>query len=234
MYTAFQLPKTLVALAMADPTSSARQRLLDPIERSSEILFGLIMVLTFTGSFRALGADHDDVKRMLVAALGCNLAWGIIDAVMYLMGTLSQRGHNLMLLRSIQTASPEEGRRFILDAMSADVAKLLTDAEIESLRLRFLQLPRGRAHLRLHSDDLMAAAGVFLLVFLSTLPVVLPFVFMVHPTRSLRVSNLIAVIMLFLTGMAYGKFAGGRPWRVGALMVVVGACMVGLTIALGG
>jgi len=34
--------------------------------------------------------------------------------------------------------------------------------------------------------------------------------------------------------MAYGKFAGGRPWRVGALMVVVGACMVGLTMALGG
>src|SRR5262252_821582 len=51
---------------------------LDPIERSSEVLFGLIMVLTFTGSFRITGADHDDVHRMLLAALGCNLAWGII------------------------------------------------------------------------------------------------------------------------------------------------------------
>ena len=69
-------------------------RLLDPIERNSEVLFGLIMVLTFTGSLRVTGAEHDDVDRMLVAALGCNLAWGIIDAVMYLISVLSQRGHN--------------------------------------------------------------------------------------------------------------------------------------------
>ena len=50
--------------------------LLNPIERSSEVLFGLIMGLTFTGSLRVTGAEHDDVHSMLVAALGCNLAWG--------------------------------------------------------------------------------------------------------------------------------------------------------------
>ena len=75
---------------------------------------------------------------------------------------------------------------------------------------------------------------MFLLVFLSTFPVVLPFVFMSHPAHSLRVSNAIAIIMLFLTGWTYGKFAGGRPWRVGLVMVVIGVCLVALTIALGG
>src|SRR3974377_2388913 len=68
-------------LFMSSAPSPARQRLLDPIERSSEVLFGLIMVLTFTGSLRASGLDHDDVHRMMLAALGCNLAWGIIHAV---------------------------------------------------------------------------------------------------------------------------------------------------------
>ena len=100
---------------MADTSSSARKRLLDPIERSSEVLFGLIMVLTFTGSFRASGWDHDDLKRMLVAALGCNLAWGVIDAVMYLIAALSQRGHNLMLLRGpnrvARRGAPNDFRR---------------------------------------------------------------------------------------------------------------------------
>ena len=103
---------------MPKDNSNARKRLLDPIERSSEVLFGLIMVLTFTGSFRATGLDHDSVNRMLLGALGCNLAWGIIDAVMYLMATLSQRGHNLVLMREVQDASPEHGRTLINEAMS--------------------------------------------------------------------------------------------------------------------
>ena len=218
---------------MADTSSSARKRLPDPIERSSEVLFGLIMVLTFTGSFRTSGWDHD-AKRMLVAALGCNLAWGVIDAVMYLIAALSQRGHNLMLLRAVQTAAPDEGRRMISDAVSDDVAEVLTDTEIETIRQRLLEVLKPATRPRLRADDLRAAIGVFLLVFLSTFPVMLPFLFMRHPTQSLRVSNLIAVIMLFLTGMAYGKFAGGRQWRVGTVMVVIGLCMVALTIALGG
>ena len=209
-------------------------RLLDPIERSSEVLFGLIMVLTFTGSLRASGFDRDDVHRMLLGALGCNLAWGIIDAVFYLIATLSERGHNLMLLRRVQTSDAETGRRLISDAISGDLSTVLSDAEIESVRFRMVQLPQRHTHAQLHRSDYLAAGGVFLLVFLSTFPVVLPFLFMKHPARSLRVSNLVAIVMLFITGWTHGKYAGERPWRVGVVMVVVGLAMVGLTIALGG
>jgi hypothetical protein len=213
---------------------TVRKRLLDPIERSSEVLFGLVMVLTFTGSFHALGADHNEVKRMLLGALGCNLAWGVIDAVMYLMATLSQRGHNLMLVRNLQNTTPDHGRALLVEEISDDLAEVLTDTELETIRARLMQVNRNHAHARLRANDYVAAFGVFLLVFLSTFPVVLPFVFMRDPARSLRVSNLIAIIMLFFTGMAYGKFAGARPWRVGLIMVAIGAGMVGLTIALGG
>lgn len=219
---------------MALVNSSARKHLLDPIERSSEVLFGLIMVLTFTGSLRASGLDHDSVSRMLVGALGCNLAWGVIDAVMYLIATLSQRGHNVVLIREVQNVGPERGRALINDAMSEDLASVLTDAEVESVRARLLQLPRRHSRVHLRGSDYLAAGGVFLLVFLSTLPVVLPFLFMSQPQQALRVSHFIAVIMLFLTGCTYGKFAGDRPWRIGLVMVVIGLCMVALTIALGG
>lgn len=219
---------------MDTTTSQARKRLLDPIERSSEVLFGLIMVLTFTGSFRASGADHDSVDRMLLAALGCNLAWGIIDAVFYLIATLSQRGHNLILLREVQAASPDKGRRLISAAVNDDLANVLTDTEVESIRARMVQLPVRVKHPKLRRSDCLAALGVLLLVFLSTFPVVLPFVFMRHPMRSLRVSSLIGVIMLFLVGTAYGKYAGYRAWHIGVVMVLIGLMMVGLTIALGG
>jgi hypothetical protein len=57
------------------------KRVLEPTDRVSEILFGLIMVLTFTGSLSVAEAGRDDVRTMLIGALGCNLAWGIIDLI---------------------------------------------------------------------------------------------------------------------------------------------------------
>jgi hypothetical protein len=62
------------------------RRVLDPIERAGEMLFGLIMVLTFTTAMSVAGASEEDVRAMLVGAIGCNPAWGSIDAMMYLMG----------------------------------------------------------------------------------------------------------------------------------------------------
>jgi len=69
----------------------ARRGLLEPVERHSEVLFGLIMVLTFTGSLSAAGVGREEVRTMLVGALGCNVAWGIIDAIMYLMACLAEK-----------------------------------------------------------------------------------------------------------------------------------------------
>jgi|SRR5689334_4645777 hypothetical protein len=64
-------------------------RVLEPVERLSEILFGLIMALTITGAVSVATADHIQIRTMLFAALGCNLAWGIIDGGMYLMALVN-------------------------------------------------------------------------------------------------------------------------------------------------
>jgi hypothetical protein len=66
---------------MNNSSRSPSSRVLEPGERISEVLFGLIMVLTFTGSLSVAEAGREDIRTMLVGALGCNLAWGIIDAV---------------------------------------------------------------------------------------------------------------------------------------------------------
>ncbi len=54
------------------------------------------MVLTFTVSLRVARADRTQVHEMLIGALGCNLAWGLIDAIMYLMSSVSERGQALL------------------------------------------------------------------------------------------------------------------------------------------
>jgi VIT1/CCC1 family predicted Fe2+/Mn2+ transporter len=110
----------------------------------------------------------------------------------------------------------------------------LEPVELEALHQRLKQLPEPPDHARLRKDDWLGAAGVFLLVFLSTFPVVIPFIFMSNAGPALRVSNVIAIVMLFLTGYAFGRMTGRHPWLVGISMVVLGLVLVGVTMALGG
>ena len=215
--------------------TGVRRRVLDPSERASEVLFGLIMVLTFTGSLSAAEAGREDVRTMLVGALGCNLAWGIVDAVMYVMNSMAARGREILTIRRVREAGdPAEAHRRIAETLPTEFAAALGNAELGAIRERLVALPDPPRQGGLTRDDFVGAFGVFLLVFLSTFPVVIPFFFMHEATRALRVSNAIAIVMLFLTGQALGRYSGGRPWRTGLGMVAVGVVLVVVTIALGG
>jgi hypothetical protein len=210
-------------------------RVLDPIDRVSEVLFGLIMVLAFTGSLSVAEAGRDDVRAMLIGALGCNLAWGVIDAMLYLMGGLADKGRGLMTFRTVRKAGNlHTAQLHLADALPPVVASILAPAELETMRQRLMQLPEPPARARLTKDDWLGAIGVFLLVFLSTFPVVMPFIVMRTAGPALRASNAIAIVMLFLTGWAFGRITGHHPWLVGLVMVVLGATLVGMTMALGG
>lgn len=220
---------------MPDETIKSSKRVLDPIDRVSEILFGLIMVLTFTGSISVANAGRDDVRTMLIGALGCNLAWGIIDGIFYLMGCLAEKGRALRTLHAVRGAThPQKAQKIIAAALPHAMASVLQPAELEALYQRLKELPEPPKRAQLRSDDLRGAVGVCLLVFLSTFPVVLPFFFMKNIVPAMRVSNAVAIVMLFLTGYGYGRIIGHRPWVRGVFMVVLGSILVAITVALGG
>lgn len=220
---------------MADAESKTSKRVLDPVERSSEVLFGVIMVLTFTASLRVARANREEVREMLVGALGCNLAWGLIDALMYLMACVSERGHNIAILKAIHRApEPTKANWIIARALPPVVVKALPGGAIDGMRENLRTMPEPPARPKLTAEDWRGAAGVFLLVFLSTFPIVLPFIVVSDIKVALRISDLIAMAMLFLAGHAYGRYAGHTPWGWGVSMVAIGAVMVGLTTALGG
>jgi VIT1/CCC1 family predicted Fe2+/Mn2+ transporter len=220
---------------MPDDRLKSSKRVLEPYDRVSEVLFGLIMVLTFTGSLSIAQAGRDEVRTMLIGALGCNLAWGIIDGVLYLMGCLAEKGSNLATLRAVrQTTDPQKAQRLIADALPSIVTSVLQPAELETMCQRMKDLPEPPERARLGRDEWLGAFGVFLLVFLSTFPVVIPFIFMTKAALAMRVSNAIAVAILFLTGCAFGRITGRRPWVMGVGMVILGGILVAITIALGG
>lgn len=240
---------------MPDQRPPRTQRLLQPIDRISEILFGLIMVLTFTGSLRVIEADRAieavavidgdadgigavsrlEVRAMLIGALGCNTVWGLIDAVLYLMGSLFEKGRNLTILRTVRgTADPRQAEQLIADALPEVVASVLDSTELRSLHEKLRRLPEPPRRPSLDKNDWLGALGVFLLVFLSTLPVAVPFLFLDDIDLALRLSNTVAIAMLFIAGYAYGRCIRRNPWQIGIVMVLLGCALVGLTMLLGG
>ena len=172
---------------------------------------------------------------MLIGALGCNLAWGIIDGLLYLMGCLSEQGRGIRSLRALRNATcPPQANRVIADALPPMVAAALGPAEYESIRQKLAQMPEPPSRPRLGKDEWFGALAVCLWVILTTFPVAIPFIFMDDVARAMRVSNAIAVVMLFVTGYAFGRVAEYHPWLTGLAMVVVGVILVGMTMALGG
>jgi len=213
----------------------ARERLLDPVERISEILFGLIMAVTVIGSLSIASGGQDKVREVLVGAIGCNLAWGLVDGVMYLVALMTERTRNFTLLRRVRSAAtPHEAHAIIADVMPGRLGSVITAEVLEDIRQRLAALPEPPARGRLGRDDFVGALGVFLIVVLSTFPVVVPFMLFSEVTLAMRVSNAIALVTLFACGFTLGRYAGGIPWRSGFAMAAIGAVLVAATIALGG
>jgi hypothetical protein len=208
---------------------------LSPVERFSEILFGLIMTLSITGTVSVVKGGREEVGTILLGVVGCNIAWGIIDAVLYLLGTVSEHGREYRLYNLVQqTRDPEKTRAAIVEVLPPQIAAVLLPEDFDTIRQRLANLPERPRRQVMTVQDLAGAAGVFLLVVLSCVPLIVPFFFIVDPLPALRVSNAVAILMLFVGGYFLAKYARLPKILTGTVMVVVGALMVGITVALGG
>jgi hypothetical protein len=220
---------------MSEDSGTPFRRVLDPMERISETLFGLIMALTFTCSLGVATAGNAKIHAMLIGALGCNLAWGIIDAGVYLLARINDRGRKLLTLRAMRQA-PDLGaaQGIIADALPPLLTSVVPSEQFESMRQKLHQLPDVPGRAALVRRDRIGALGLFLLSFLSTFPIVIPFIFINDAWWALRVSNTVAIAMLFFCGCVFGYRSGLRPWAAGLSMVAAGSALVGVAIALGG
>ena len=208
---------------------------LDPVDRASEVIFGLLMALTFVGTLGAIEGGREELRTLLLAALGCNLAWGVADAVMYLVGVATQARRDHALLQRLHAGvDVATGRQIVAEGLLPGLASALDDNDLERLRLRLLDIPQPAGVPRLGLADYRAAFGVFVLVVLATFPVVLPYLFVDDVVRALRFSQAIALATLFVAGAALARYSGGSMWRLGLLMTAIGAMLLGVLVLLGG
>ena len=212
---------------------------LDPGTRMGEILFGLIMTLTFTLAAGIVIQEEgrDGAREMLIAILGCNLAWGIIDGVLYVLGQVFERGR----LRRIgfhlrQATSDAEARRMVADELDETLTSMTDESTRHSLYQSIVERARSAPQManRVRRADLLGGLAAGWLVFACSFPAVLPFLLLDDPRMALRVSNAILLGLLFFVGWRWARHTLAKPWIAGVTFLLVGLLLVALAIPLGG
>jgi hypothetical protein len=212
---------------------------LDPGTRMGEILFGLIMTLTFTlGAGLVIEEEgREGARAMLIAILGCNLAWGIIDGVFYVLGQVFERGRLRRVGSRLRGAASDAEAYRMVAAEFDEQIEPFTD---ESLRERLYRSIVERVRVippapnPVRREDLMGGLAAGWLVFACSFPAILPFLVLDEPRLALRISNAILLGLLFFVGWRMARHTLARPWIVGATFLMVGLLLVLIAIPLGG
>lgn len=214
-------------------------RHLDPGETLGEVMFGLIMVLSFTVGARLLAAAEGfDTTELVVGAIGCNVAWGVIDGVLFVLGNLFHRSRRARFYRALRGARNEaEAISIVQDEFGLEDEPIaIRDEDRTRLYVSILALSAhaAPARARLLRRDLVTAFVVFVLVSLTALPGIAPFLLLSDSDLALRVSNSVLILLLFLVGYWWAHYTDFRPWRVGLTVMLLGLSMVLVAVALGG
>jgi hypothetical protein len=220
-------------------------RLLDPLDRLVEGIYSVLIVLTFTLAARAVQVQSGEVAdgskillQLFVAALGCAVAWGLIDGAMYVLTCVFERGKDRRLYRLVRNASSrDEGVAVLADELDDNMSTLAKPADrgeiYAALYDRLLSSPPPRGGFE--KADFAGGFGVFLVALGAALPVLLPLIVLPGSVEfRIRASNFVAFVMLFGMGYRWGQYAGGKPFLTGLMLLILGIIMMVVAIPLGG
>jgi len=208
---------------------------LDPVDSLSEIIFGLIMVLGFTSTARLVFGETSSY-RLVLAVFGCNLAWGIVDGVMYILGSLYERGQQARLADALRRAPDDPAALAVIARELGPQLAIMDDDQRAEIYRWVLEKVRNTTpqRVRITKDDIFGAVASGLLVFLAVLPVAIPFILVENPVVALRISNLICIVLLFVVGYYWASQTMMNKFMAGLLLMLLGLIMVAVTVALGG
>lgn len=214
------------------------KRYLDPSERMAELLFGLVMTLTFTlGAGLVIEEGPDATKELLIGVIGCNIAWGIIDGILYIFTSMYARGTPFrakQLLKRDGPAAVAVKLEALMDENYGEALTARTKAAVKAEVLEHLAAQQP-APVKMTKDDLLGALASFILVVATAVPAVLPFLLITDNLMlALRVSNLLLVALLYLIGSQWASYINAHRRKIGLSMALGGLVIVQMTILLGG
>ena len=213
-------------------------RYLDPSDSLLEVLFGLVMAFTMTAGARLLfNAQEFSVVELAIGLLGCNVAWGIIDAAFYLLGSLFNRNRRALFVQKLQAAADErEALTMIEDEFGLSNEPPLSAkgrADLHRTLLKALQ-QAGTGRARLRGEDFIAAGLIAALVSVTALPGLAALAVISDGLGALRIANFAQLGLLFVIGYGWAQYSGANPWHAGSTISVVGVLLILIAVALGG
>jgi len=217
----------------------AIHRYLDPGETLGEVLGGLIMALTFTLGARLLTADGQlEAHELVVAIIGCNIAWGVIDATLFVLDSLFYRSRHARFFRGLKHIPSEtEALAAVQEEFGLEDEPLAAQPEDRDRLYRSLLALSAHAtpaRKGLRRQDFVSAFIVFALVSATAVPGVIPLLLLGDANFALHVSNWVLILLLFVVGYWWGRYTDAPPWRVGLTAMLIGVFMVFVAVALGG
>lgn len=213
------------------------ERYLDPSDRLDELLFGLIMVLSITLGVVLATEEGGSTLQVAATIFGCNLAWGLIDGIMYIVTQLYDRSRKAQLIEALRSTDNDAEQIATVGSVLDDHLSSLTSEDERhtlyldiSCRLSGVSIQRTRVI----ADDAYGALAILWLVMLASVPAVLPFLFITDRFIAARVSNALVLVALFAVGFGFARTIHANPWTVGISTAVLGIAMVGIVMLLGG
>lgn len=228
------IPKTVMSESVPGP--AIIHKYFAPEDRLAEVICGLIMVLSFTAATSGV-FEGTTPHALLVAILGCNIAWGIVDGVTYVLGNLMTRGARARLIQTIKNSPHDPNVAAVVESrLEAILGDLLTPVQRQQLHGWILD---GAARVeveptRLRKEDLFTGLSCFAIVFAAALPVLIPFLLIRNEVIALRVCNALILAMLFGIGWRWARFANMSRLKSGLAFLGMGIVLVVITVALGG
>jgi VIT1/CCC1 family predicted Fe2+/Mn2+ transporter len=217
---------------------TSAERYLSPSERLSEVIFGIIMALTVTSSLRiALGTSSSARITIATTTLGNNLAWGIVDAVMYLLVIFFERHRERQLVEKIKRS---KDKATAIKAVRRDLKDTLVEVMPKTAREHVYEhiaevLERSRPEkVKLTRKDFLGALWSFALVFSVAIPIVLPYLIFGTRAEMIYTSDIIAIGLLFLVGYVWAHYTNWNKFLTGIIFVLMGVVISVVTVLLGG
>jgi len=210
---------------------------LDPTERLDELLFALIMVLSITLCV-GLATDQDtSALQVVLAIVGCNLAWGLIDGCMHIVTQMFDRSCKARLVQTLRSCSSESERvAAVGGVLDGQLSALTSTDERSALYTQIARRLRGAdvQRTRVAAEDVYGGLAIVWLMVLATLPAIAPFLCFADRFLAARVSNGLVLLTLFGVGYGLARSIHANPWTLGLSTVAFGLAMVFIVVLLGG
>jgi hypothetical protein len=210
-------------------------RYLTTAETLTEAIFGLLMAMTITNTlWYVLDVSESQLAATaFVAALGCNIAWGLADGTLMVLRDYYDRARFARMLERGKGDLSEDDLHSELEDSVIGVLDAEGQKDIEDALLRYAA-KKGQLEYRLRARDLLDVLVCVALNVLMVFPIVLPFALLPTAKDAILASNAIGITILFCIGFAWAKDSFRNRLTAGAVMALIGMALATILVLLGG